>query len=566
MRRAILRIFGSAALLSAGGVAVLSGSPTMAWADGPEDWNYAQQQEIAPGVDPSYGGDPNGQVYQPPPEGVCVDENNQSYDCSKDEDFSHYSQLDDGYDPAAYRDFQDTLAPYGQWVETAQYGQVWQPSAAVVGSDFSPYYSGGRWQLTDYGWTWVSDYNWGWAPFHYGRWITLGGQGWAWVPGRVWGPAWVHWRTGGGYAGWAPLPPRGVRIASPMMGYGRHYWNFVPQNQLLQPRLVRVAPPMLPGLWSRTVISNDYRAIGSTRIVIGPQAHHLPMIRFAPTPLRMLQPAMPRSQIVVSAGMPLHSRPYYAPHYRPAPGMPRPGYQPPIYQRPTYPGQYPAPGQPPIYQRPTYPGPMPAPGQPPIYQRPTYPGPMPAPGQPRPTFPAPGPSQPPIYQRPTYPAPGPGPMPAPGQPRPTFPAPGPMPSPSQPPIYQRPTYPAPSPSPMPSQPRPTYPSSSPAPMPSPSSPPIYQRPSYPAPSPSPSPSPPVYQRPAYQPPSQPTYQQRPSYSPPAAPAQPQAPVYQRPSYSAPSAPSRPAPSPAASPSGGGQFGGGSVRIGAPPRR
>ncbi|HPH29880.1 MAG TPA: hypothetical protein PLA87_23715, partial [Pseudomonadota bacterium] len=338
MRRAILRIFGSAALLSAGGVAVLSGSPTMAWADGPEDWNYAQQQqpqEMAPGVDPSYGGDPNSQMYQPPPEGVCVDENNQSYDCSKDEDFSHYSQLDDGYDPAAYRDFQDTLAPYGQWVETAQYGQVWQPSAAAVGSDFSPYFSGGRWQLTDYGWTWVSDYSWGWAPFHYGRWITLGGQGWAWVPGRVWGPAWVHWRTGGGYAGWAPLPPRGVRIASPMMGYGRHYWNFVPQNQLLQPRLVRVAPPMLPGLWSRTVISNDYRAIGSTRIVIGPQAHHLPMIRFAPTPLRMLQPAMPRSQIVVSAGMPLYSRPYYAPHYRPAPGMPRPGYQPPVYQRPT---------------------------------------------------------------------------------------------------------------------------------------------------------------------------------------------------------------------------------------
>jgi hypothetical protein len=29
-----------------------------------------------------------------------------------------------------------------------------------------------------------------------------------WVPGRDWGPAWVSWRTGGDYVGWAPLPPR----------------------------------------------------------------------------------------------------------------------------------------------------------------------------------------------------------------------------------------------------------------------------------------------------------------------------------------------------------------------
>jgi hypothetical protein len=28
------------------------------------------------------------------------------------------------------------------------------------------------------------------------------------VPGRDWGPAWVSWRTGGDYVGWAPLPPR----------------------------------------------------------------------------------------------------------------------------------------------------------------------------------------------------------------------------------------------------------------------------------------------------------------------------------------------------------------------
>ena len=28
----------------------------------------------------------------------------------------------------------------------------------------------------------------------------------------MWGPAWVSWRSGGGYVGWAPMPPRGVRV------------------------------------------------------------------------------------------------------------------------------------------------------------------------------------------------------------------------------------------------------------------------------------------------------------------------------------------------------------------
>jgi hypothetical protein len=31
--------------------------------------------------------------------------------------------------------------------------------------------------------------------------------GWVWVPDTVWGPAWVGWREGGNYIGWAPLPP-----------------------------------------------------------------------------------------------------------------------------------------------------------------------------------------------------------------------------------------------------------------------------------------------------------------------------------------------------------------------
>jgi hypothetical protein len=82
-----------------------------------------------------------------------------------------------------------------------------------VGVDFVPY-TDGHWVYTDAGWLWVSDYSWGWAPFHYGTWVYVD-TGWAWVPGSVWGPAWVQWRYGGGYIGWAPVVPVGYVAFAP---------------------------------------------------------------------------------------------------------------------------------------------------------------------------------------------------------------------------------------------------------------------------------------------------------------------------------------------------------------
>ncbi|HNK45662.1 MAG TPA: hypothetical protein PKL17_12810, partial [Pseudomonadota bacterium] len=384
---------------------LLGVSFSTARADGPTDY---------PGYDE---GDPNqvvdngdGQVYQPPPDGVCFDDENQSYDCSKDEDYQSYSNVDDGYDPAAYEDFRDALAPYGQWVQSAQYGSVWVPSPESVGADFTPYYSGGRWNYTDYGWTWVSEYNWGWAPFHYGRWITLPGYGWTWVPGRIWGPAWVHWRTGGGYVGWAPLPPRGMVIARPVVGSRWHYWNFVASHEIMAPRLLRIAPPLLPNIFVRTAITNDFRSIGSTRVIIGPPLHHFGGARIVPAPLGSIQISLPRSHIVVRPGVPLVSRTYYSPYQRPGWGSttvsaPRPGF-PPVYRRPVYPA--PRPGYPAPYPRPGYP----AGQQPPVYQpppRPGYPhGPSypQGPGQHQPWPQGPGqnlpPGQPPVHQRPGW--------------------------------------------------------------------------------------------------------------------------------------------------------------------
>jgi hypothetical protein len=124
-------------------------------------------------------------------------------------------------DPSALTDFHGALDPYGSWVDDPTYGTVWTPSPSVVGDDFQPYVSDGSWTYDDYGnYVWASDYDWGWAPFHYGRWAYLG-TGWGWIPGRTYAGAWVSWRSGGGYLGWAPLPPTWYWRGGYAFGLGR---------------------------------------------------------------------------------------------------------------------------------------------------------------------------------------------------------------------------------------------------------------------------------------------------------------------------------------------------------
>jgi hypothetical protein len=104
-----------------------------------------------------------------------------------------------------YQTFYDNLTPYGTWVQLAGYGYVWQPQAAHDPA-WRPY-TLGRWAFTDQGWTWVSDEPFGWITYHYGRWMRTTSLNWVWFPGDQWAPAWVSWRFGGDFAGWAPLPP-----------------------------------------------------------------------------------------------------------------------------------------------------------------------------------------------------------------------------------------------------------------------------------------------------------------------------------------------------------------------
>jgi hypothetical protein len=87
------------------------------------------------------------------------------------------------------------LAQYGSWSQTQQYGQLWYPNN--VSADWAPYQDG-RWSyVAPWGWTWVDAEPWGFAPFHYGRWINDGGR-WGWMaaaPGIEYG---------GGYPVYAP--------------------------------------------------------------------------------------------------------------------------------------------------------------------------------------------------------------------------------------------------------------------------------------------------------------------------------------------------------------------------
>src|SRR5919109_5545045 len=106
--------------------------------------------------------------------------------------------------------FYDNLTPYGDWIDVADYGYCFQPYLAQRDPNWRPY-ADGYWAYTDAGWTWVSYEDFGWATYHYGRWANLGDYGWVWFPGEGldWGPAWVSWRTGGGYVGLGPFAPRG---------------------------------------------------------------------------------------------------------------------------------------------------------------------------------------------------------------------------------------------------------------------------------------------------------------------------------------------------------------------
>jgi len=131
------------------------------------------------------------------------------------------------HDVVGYEDLDDN----GDWRDDSNYGHVWFPNRVSTG--WAPYREGHWDWVAPWGWTWVDDSSWGYAPFHYGRWVTIGGR-WGWVAGPVevvpvYAPALVVFiGAGGGFGGnvgWFPLGPREVYV--PSYSVSREYVNRV---------------------------------------------------------------------------------------------------------------------------------------------------------------------------------------------------------------------------------------------------------------------------------------------------------------------------------------------------
>ncbi len=169
--------------------------------------------------------------------------------------------------------FENTLAPYGTWVDVPDYGRCWQPTVVIINRDWRPYSDRGRWAYTSAGWYWQSDYSWGWAPFHYGRWHQDHRVGWVWVPGSTWGPAWVSWRYTDSYYGWAPLPPTAHYVSGVGFRYrGSHVginfdfglrddcYTFIPSSRFCDPTPYRYYAPRSHSrtIYQNSVVINNY--------------------------------------------------------------------------------------------------------------------------------------------------------------------------------------------------------------------------------------------------------------------------------------------------------------------
>ena len=184
--------------------------------------------------------------------------------------------------PAEVTQFYSSLAPYGSWMNVSDLGWCWQPQVAVYRSDWRPYGDRGRWLYSDVGWYWQSDYSWGWAPFHYGRWTQHHRIGWVWTPDTVWGPAWVTWRYTDGYCGWAPLPHhavfepgiglffRGSHVSIGFdFGLSWNHFTFIGSDRFCDsnPRAHYLPASRVENIYQQTTVINNYNITSNNTVI-----------------------------------------------------------------------------------------------------------------------------------------------------------------------------------------------------------------------------------------------------------------------------------------------------------
>jgi hypothetical protein len=166
----------------------------------------------------------------------------------------------------------EELDRHGRWDRHPDYGAVWIPYE--VATDWAPY-KHGRWAyVRPWGWTWVDDSRWGFAPFHYGRWVNWRGR-WGWCPGDyvarpTYAPALVAWVGGPRVSigvsiglpavAWVPLAPREVYVP-----HYRHTPVYIDR--------VNVRPELRPG---------HGHGRGHDHPVQGPQVPQVPQVPTGP--------------------------------------------------------------------------------------------------------------------------------------------------------------------------------------------------------------------------------------------------------------------------------------------
>jgi len=167
----------------------------------------------------------------------------------------------------------EDLDDYGRWDYDATYGHVWVPTRVDAG--WAPYREGHWAFVAPWGWTWVDDAPWGFAPFHYGRWCRVR-ETWAWIPGPVlvrpvYAPALVAFVGGGGFhvsvgfgggggVAWFPLGPGEVFV--PGYHVSRNYVNQVNVTNTV------VNVTKVTNVYNTTVINNKTTVVNNVNKIV----------------------------------------------------------------------------------------------------------------------------------------------------------------------------------------------------------------------------------------------------------------------------------------------------------
>ena len=156
------------------------------------------------------------------------------------------------YVPPGMTGWQD-LDQHGDWLTDPDSGPVWQPRRVAAG--WAPFQDGHWAWVAPWGWTWIDDSPWGFAPFHYGSWLVIQGR-WSWSPG----PRHERPRYAPVLGGWT---------VSPHPGHGLPHGSRPPPPHLVMPPHLRGGPVLgQPGPWPRGAVPAPVVVLPAPRVTL----------------------------------------------------------------------------------------------------------------------------------------------------------------------------------------------------------------------------------------------------------------------------------------------------------